>query len=134
MVSVPWYSNIFGSWSRIFLFFFSHTSLIPFRLLFFLPWDGIYSRVSLSAGRSDKTLPILCANSGVIGRQIENATAFYTFIHLYNFWKEVIIRKKGRGLDSPFATLLLIALPDFVISVVVIVVGCHSKLSFDSMV
>jgi hypothetical protein len=28
----------------------------------------------------------------------------------------------------------LIALPDFVIAVVVIVVGCHSKPSFDSMV
>jgi hypothetical protein len=47
----------------------------------------------------------------------------------------VIIRKRGVGLDSPFATLLLIALPDFVIAVVVVIfVGCHSKHSFDSMV
>jgi hypothetical protein len=37
--------------------------------------------------------------------------------------------KRGAGLDSPFATLLLIALPDFVIAV-----GCHSEHSFDSMV
>jgi hypothetical protein len=51
------------------------------------------------------------------------------------FEKKLSSGKRGAGLDSPFATLLLIALPDFVIAVVVvIVVGCHSKHSFDSMV
>jgi hypothetical protein len=91
--------------------------LIPLRLLFFPLGDSIYIQVSLSAGSSDKTLPIRCASSGVIGRQIENATAFYTFIHLDNFWKEAIIRKKGSGVRLPFCnSFLLIALPDLVIS------------------
>ncbi len=56
-------------------------------------------------------------------------------IHLDNFLKEVIIRKKGSGVRLSFAILLLlIAVPDFVTAAVVIVVGCHSKHSFDSMV
>jgi hypothetical protein len=52
------------------------------------------------------------------------------------FEKKLSSGKRGAGLDSPFATLrlLLIALPDFVTAAVVIVVGCHSKHSFDSMV
>jgi hypothetical protein len=48
---------------------------------------------------------------------------------------EVIIKKRRAGLDSPFATLLLIALLDFVIAVaLVILVGCHSMHSFGSIV
>ena len=44
--------------------------------------------------------------------------------------EELSSGKRGAGLDSPFATLLLlIALPDFIT-----VVGCHSKHSFDSIV
>jgi hypothetical protein len=52
------------------------------------------------------------------------------------FEKKLSSGKRGAGLDSPFATLrlLLIALPDFVTAAVVTFVGCHSKLSFDSMV
>jgi hypothetical protein len=46
------------------------------------------------------------------------------------FLKSNYHQEKGeRGLDSPFATLLLIALPDFVIAV-----GCHSNRKFDYMV
>jgi hypothetical protein len=51
------------------------------------------------------------------------------------FEKKLSSGKRGAGLDSPLATLLLlIALPDFVIAVVVVVVGCHSKHRFDSLV
>ena len=60
----------------------------------------------------------------------------FILIHLDNFRKEVISSGKRRaGLDSPIAILLQIAVPDFIIAVVVIVVvGCHSKHSCDSMV
>jgi hypothetical protein len=51
------------------------------------------------------------------------------------FEKKLSSGKRRAGLDSPFETLLLIALPDFVLAVVVVtVVGCHSKPSIDSMV
>ena len=74
------------------------------------------------------------SEASVIMSQIENVTAFYTY-QPRQFFEEVLIRKRGAGLDSPFATFFLIALPDFVITVVaVIVVGCHSEHNFDSMV
>jgi hypothetical protein len=47
------------------------------------------------------------------------------------FEKKLSSGKTGVGLESPFATRLPIALPDFVIAVVVTVVACHSKPSLD---
>jgi hypothetical protein len=51
-----------------------------------------------------------------------------------NFEKKLSSGKRGAGLDSPFATLLLIAIPDFVTAVIVTVVGCHSKHNIGFMV
>jgi len=74
------------------------------------------------------------SKASVIMSQIENVTAFYTY-QPRQFLKRSYHQEKGSGVRLSFCNLFLIAVPDFVITVVaVIVVGCHSKHNFDSMV